>query len=157
MHMIRSLLSCFVFVLISCTSNSVDNVYIIPNGFIGKVMIDHDNPIGAEEKIINNQRIYRIDSTGVCRINFPAPQGWALTYYIYENGDSLFQDLPWKAAGNKGEPYISRSYVDGLGDVYLIISIKDSMVVSHVDDCLGEGGILTHNKNHHQHNTLKRS
>ncbi len=93
-------------------------------------MIDHNNPIGAEEKIINNQRIYRIDSDGVCRVNFPAPQGWALTYYIYENGDSLFQDLPWKAAGNKSEPYISRSYVDGLGDEYLIISIKDSIVVS---------------------------
>jgi hypothetical protein len=134
--MIRSSLSCIVFALISCTSNAVDNVYIIPNGFIGEVKIDHNNPIGAEEKIINNQRIYRIDSDGVCRVNFPAPQGWALTYYIYENGDSLFQDLPWKAAGNKSEPYISRSYVDGLGDEYLIISIKDSIVVSQVEDCL---------------------
>jgi hypothetical protein len=140
--MIRSSLSCIVFALISCTSNSIDNVYIIPNGFIGEVMIDHDNPIGAEEKIINNQRIYRIDSDGVCRINFPAPQGWALTYYIYENGDSLFQDLPWKAAGNKSEPYISRSYVDGLGDVYLIISIKDSIVVSQGALQRNESGFL---------------
>jgi|GEM_PF-3432436 hypothetical protein len=134
--MIRSLLCCFVFILISCNSNSVDNVYIIPNEFIGKVMIDHNNPFGAEEKIINNQRIHQIDSDGICRVNFAAHQGWALTYYIYENGDSLFRDLPWKAAGNNGEPYISRSYVDGLGDVYLIISIKDSMIVSHGDDCL---------------------
>lgn len=91
-------LSCLLFSSMNCSNSSNDTngvLNILPNGYIGRVVIMYDQKDGKDQKIEGGRRVYEIPKCGFLKTKFSRPTGSLGTSedqyfkYIYANGDTI--------------------------------------------------------------------
>ena len=73
----------------SCTSGD-DEVYLVPKGYSGRVLIFLDRPEGQPVKYLNGKRVYEIPPNGILKTQFGSNPGWTdpNEYSYYDNSGS---------------------------------------------------------------------
>lgn len=70
--------------LLGC-NKAEQEVVIIPNKFIGRVLIVYDQPNGAIPIYKDGKRVYKIPSNGILKTQFSANPGWmSLPEFYYD-------------------------------------------------------------------------
>ncbi|WP_156305420.1 DUF6843 domain-containing protein [Sphingobacterium endophyticum] len=88
----KNLIVIFIILYLSgCTSKGEDNIYLLENGYTGKVIIIYNEQMGAEIEYEGNKRLYRIPASGVLKTQFSIDQGYKLfpEFYYDNNGERL--------------------------------------------------------------------
>lgn len=62
------------------------SVYLIPDGYIGPVVIAYDDSAGVAEEREGRRRTYRVPRTGMMRARFGRDRGFAEFYYVRADG-----------------------------------------------------------------------
>ena len=86
---VRYLIIIFLTLFFSCSKNAADTITLIPDGYIGPVMINLCDGKGLEEKFENGNRVYEINENGLLTTKFKAEFGWQFNkYYYLKNGNN---------------------------------------------------------------------
>lgn len=74
-----------------CTSKGEDVIYVLPSGYIGKVIILYDQDSGCGKAYEGSKRLYNITETGVLKTQFAVDYNYKLFPEVYynENGKRI--------------------------------------------------------------------
>lgn len=77
--------------ILGCTPKGEDNIYLLENGYTGKVIILYDQKMGDEKEYEGNKRLYRIPASGVLKTQFFINRGYRLLPEVYydNNGERV--------------------------------------------------------------------
>ncbi|MBQ0734506.1 DUF6843 domain-containing protein [Aquimarina celericrescens] len=83
--------------LFSCKQEVSDPaIYLIPDGYIGEVVVVYNHPNGQEEMYEGEKRLYVIPKTGVLKTKFTPTYGLIYDQYFYvdasQNKKEIFQE-----------------------------------------------------------------
>lgn len=72
--------------LTQCRRSGEQSLYLIPNRFVGNVVIAFGQPQGAPAEYEGDQRVYRIPASGILRTQFPPNNGLRkMDMFFYSN------------------------------------------------------------------------
>ena len=116
-----SKLSVIIWISLICMlacKQAENELYLIPDGFEGAVIILMDEPDGQpKEYNERGYRIYNIPTEGVLKTQFKMEDGWRDVKYKRENGASIRyvspRDKIWETAKNSKSGYQDSIYVYG--------------------------------------------
>ena len=102
--LIASLITaCGLGLLTECGPSGEQSVYLIPNHFVGNILIAYDQPDGAPAEYEQGVRIYRIPATGFLKTRFGLERRWHIPdeyYYVDARGFRL-KSLPYFSTAHK--------------------------------------------------------
>lgn len=89
-----------------------DEVWLVPEGYRGWVIIIPNQQDGLEEKVVDNKRIYEIPDSGVLKTKYALTDGWHKSESYLIDKDGKRRNLKWCHSKSdtegleKGEPYL---------------------------------------------------
>lgn len=100
----------FTLVNSSCSliSGSADGIYLIPNGYIGDVIIVFNQPNGVTPEIEKGRNVYKIPEDGILKVEARARTGIVNLSYFYVDNNNERQEIKYlRVTGERnpaGEP-----------------------------------------------------
>ena len=95
---------CAVGILGQCRRAAEQSMYLLPNRFVGNVLIVFNQPDGAPAEFRDGARLYRIPTSGVLRTQFKPNYGLHipdLYYYVDSHGRAI-KALPYFNTADEG-------------------------------------------------------
>lgn len=83
--------------LVGCRREAAQSLYLLPNHFVGNVLLVFDQPAGAPPEYRGSARLYRIPANGVLRTQFKPNYGMHQPdhyYYVTSDGKTI-KELPY--------------------------------------------------------------
>lgn len=104
-----------VFLFHKWKNNSEDEVFVLPEEFIGPVMVHYNTSGGQPERYLNSKRVYDIPKEGVLKTEFKYQEGFRQITYLTANGRKLRylwpSDAVWRDTANINSLYKDSVYV----------------------------------------------
>ena len=73
----KKLFLIFLILLVTCSCDKgEDKIFILPENYVGHVIILYNQSDGLEKKYEGNKRVYEIPTSGVLKTKFVADYGW---------------------------------------------------------------------------------
>jgi len=93
-HLLHILLG-FSLVVTSSCQQPVQQMFVLPLGYVGPVVIVFDDHMGTATEFRGTKRVYRIPDTGVLITQFSTVRGVVDNEYVYEVADSPVKHLEY--------------------------------------------------------------
>lgn len=78
--------------LLSCRQIGEQEIYLLPKGYTGRVLVILNQKDGAPKKYEGKSRVYEIPETGILKTQFSNNEGWAeLPQFYYDRIDKQNQ------------------------------------------------------------------
>jgi uncharacterized lipoprotein YehR (DUF1307 family) len=75
----------FLIILLSCRQKGEQEIYVLPNGYTGLVLVILNQKDGVPEKYAGKSRVYEIPETGILKTQFSNNEGWTeLPQFYYD-------------------------------------------------------------------------
>ena len=84
-----------VWELIYFKTNAKQEVYILPQGYKGIVLIAYEQEDGLQDVREDDKLIYRISPNGVLKLKRKEPTTLSQTWYYFEDGEGKRTELPY--------------------------------------------------------------
>lgn len=98
-----------------------DSIWLIPEGYVGPVIIIFNQPEGAPKKYENGKRVYEIPENGILRTRFGPNNGIQKHWYFYVNADGNRTPIEyidqWEINERKYSPEKVYAFDEGAGAI----------------------------------------
>jgi hypothetical protein len=91
----RFFLVLIILLSISSCSKKDEDVFILPEGYVGYIAIIFNQDEGTAEKYVDGKRVYEIPPSGILKTKFNADYGWAKFPEFYY-GSLEGKKIPYK-------------------------------------------------------------
>lgn len=108
-----------ILLLLSCGNKADDTIILIPEGYVGPVLVIYNQDNGAEKEYEDGKRVYRIPENGVLETQFSPNYGVQNNeyYYVSSNGNKKKLDFVRPADAREYEPRLSEVVIFGIETV----------------------------------------
>ena len=109
--MIQNVACCLVFLLTltGCAQQGDDTIRLIPEGYMGTVLIIFNQEDGTPKEYDNGKRIYRIPENGILKTQFEPNYGSQKNQFFYENDIGERKEITFVNVENDEYLKIARS------------------------------------------------
>jgi len=83
-----------IFITSSCTKQAEESIYVLPDNYVGYVVIFYNQSDGVDRKYIGSKRVYEIPSNGILRTRFSPDYGRTEFPEFYFNEITKFNQIP---------------------------------------------------------------
>lgn len=102
MSKIGILLSILLFTF-GCSSRSDDEIWLIPEGYRGWLIIVPDRPEGIEKKNEGEKLVLEFPDSGIIKTKFGLPTGWHSKYYYFVDSEGERTEILYSHNGSEAE------------------------------------------------------
>ncbi len=93
-HLLHALLG-FTVVITSSCQQPAQQIFVLPPGYVGPVVIVFDDHMGTATEFRGTKRVYRIPDTGVLITQFSTVRGIVDNEYVYESDGRSIKRLEY--------------------------------------------------------------
>jgi hypothetical protein len=84
-----------VWEFIHLKTNFKQQVYILPKGFKGVVLVAYEQEDGIDDEIVDGKLMYKIPQSGVLKVKRKEAISISQTWYYFEDGEGKRTELPY--------------------------------------------------------------